>query len=1761
MRKYLVFSIFLSLFPLCAGAQPAAVTDLSASSSIEGLVDLQWTVPDPGNGSTPADYSVKFATGEINSTDYDNAAWVNTYSHSWTTLVSSGSTEKRTLFGLTPGATLYFAIKVFDGSTYGVWQSSTQTGGTNNTLAWTVVRDTPSVLNLNVSRGNAIVDLAWTANGETIIAGYAVERSSYSSTTGFVALATVLTPGTTHQDTASLLNGNTYYYRVCAQDDFGNHSAYSTARSTMPWVALEKPQFSGETTGNYSTNEVKWGWTAANAQGYRIINSSSGVNLSGNLSASDTSWIQSGLSTNTSYMVYLEAFSGLITSVTVSGSLFTLARPPGADTGTSTETTSSINLSWYKNGNPDYTRYTVLRSTDNYLHTVTAMSLTPSNTFLDTGRAEGTTYWYQIYAVNESSIATTSIQYSTCTLSIAPASSSFWDWESGSSDGDVKLGWLGGGDDGTVGQCSTYVVKGATYTITENNFDGITVSSTVVATTTSGLPEPVHTFSGSIYNLNPGTTYYFAFRVYDEVGNFSPISNIKAVPACDKPPLPPTSVTAVAISSCAVTVSWQLPSFTGVDDRDKYKIYRTSGTLVSTFTFTTVNNAVFSFTDTGLDAETSYYYRVSCLDKGDQGDGLFSEVGESPLSWPNNYPVRTPDTTPPAPITQISASPGVTEGKIDLKWVATGDDGSSGAITGGKFRIDLDTSSLANFTTSSFDMDITTSTTPGTTNTVTINSLGEGVTYYFRIWTADESNNWSPVSAGATSWSQIDVTPPAAVTNLAATQGWRRVTLAWTAPGDDGSSDTLKGSYDIRASSTGVINNTTTWNAVSSGYPYRIQKSTVAVAGASQMLVVTGLSNGTTYYFALRSADERGNWSDLSTVSPSATPVDNVPGVFSLQLPADNSFAGAGVLQPTLSWTTSTDADLSFGDTVLYTVVYSTDSSFSPGAGTTVSVPGLGGTSYTPTLGYGSYEDKTLYWKVKVIDNDGLERQCTEQPYWRLRINSQNIAPSAFDLTAPAPGYISPVSTPPLSWNVSNDVDYDTVTYRVDYSRDNFSTYTSSAGILTNHYTTPSLVENATYWWRVWAGDGTASTLCNATFYFKVNATPQQPEAFDLVSPADNLIMGTTAVAFTWHSTTDPDPDESVTYDLSWSESQEFLSSTTISGLTATTTTHAGFSENGIYYWRITAVGTDGLRRQSNQTRRFYVDTRKELPGTFDLLEPGYNVTISTTLTPLFSWGRAVDPDPADDVRYIIDMSPSHDFTGLGTVAVDRGADRYYVPLIGLTDQTTYYWRVRAAGYQGNPIPYQVDPGFVYSSTGVFVISMVNNPPEGFALSSPANTVNISTKKPTFKWGSAHDRDVGASVAYSIFIASAADFSVILESATGLAATSYDIRTGLLENRRYYWKVKAADNKNAVTDCSAVFSFNIPILNTPRAPAGLKGALAADKMSFNIQWSPVLTNSDNSTVDDLAGYMVYRGLSYKKMALFAFVAGTASSWTDNDTQGGAFYYRLRAIDTSDIESSLEDSPLLNSLSADTLSMMSEDSSLSIDIPAAVARLFLAENNSYHCDLAIQFERDLIAENDTTLLSYRIKVTKSDGSSIGKISFDQPLFLKFNYEAGTPAAARLAAAKVAPQDQGNLNVFWNNGIEYLRLGGASNTSERNVTLKAIKPGEYQLRRVSRPTAFRVSTIDPPKLFTPGVAPYEKITFYVDNPDGDKVVGKVFDLRSEFTAELRPNGDATSSNVILEWDGQTSDSGPAPKGVYIYQIEGSGKTVNGTIMIAR
>jgi subtilisin family serine protease len=96
--------------------------------------------------------------------------------------------------------------------------------------------------------------------------------------------------------------------------------------------------------------------------------------------------------------------------------------------------------------------------------------------------------------------------------------------------------------------------------------------------------------------------------------------------------------------------------------------------------------------------------------------------------------------------------------------------------------------------------------------------------------------------------------PAGTVTPLAATQK----TLEWTAPGDDGATGTAN-SYDLRYATTPITDDslfTAALQATGSPRP--------SSPGSSESGTVSGLNPDTEYYFALKTADNVGNYSPLS---------------------------------------------------------------------------------------------------------------------------------------------------------------------------------------------------------------------------------------------------------------------------------------------------------------------------------------------------------------------------------------------------------------------------------------------------------------------------------------------------------------------------------------------------------------------------------------------------------------------------------------------------------------------------------------------------------------------------------------------------------------------------------------------------------------------------------------------------------------------------------------------------------------------------------
>ena len=96
------------------------------------------------------------------------------------------------------------------------------------------------------------------------------------------------------------------------------------------------------------------------------------------------------------------------------------------------------------------------------------------------------------------------------------------------------------------------------------------------------------------------------------------------------------------------------------------------------------------------------------------------------------------------------------------------------------------------------------------------------------------------------------------------------VTLNWTAPGDDGTVGTAA-QYDVRYSTSSITNGNFASATQASGEP------APKVAGSAETFTITNLAANTTYYFAIKTADEASNWSPLSNVISVTTGDETAP--------------------------------------------------------------------------------------------------------------------------------------------------------------------------------------------------------------------------------------------------------------------------------------------------------------------------------------------------------------------------------------------------------------------------------------------------------------------------------------------------------------------------------------------------------------------------------------------------------------------------------------------------------------------------------------------------------------------------------------------------------------------------------------------------------------------------------------------------------------------------------------------------------------------
>ncbi|MCK4414790.1 MAG: fibronectin type III domain-containing protein [Candidatus Eisenbacteria sp.] len=120
-----------------------------------------------------------------------------------------------------------------------------------------------------------------------------------------------------------------------------------------------------------------------------------------------------------------------------------------------------------------------------------------------------------------------------------------------------------------------------------------------------------------------------------------------------------------------------------------------------------------------------------------------------------------------------------------------------------------------------------------------------------------------------------DTSPPAAVTDLCVTAtSDSSAVLAWTAPGDNGM-DGQASTYDIRYSTDS--DSLAAWADTSMVVVSVPNAPPPSSPGSTDTVRISGLTPITSYYFALKTADEASNYSDLSNIADTLTTGNRPP--------------------------------------------------------------------------------------------------------------------------------------------------------------------------------------------------------------------------------------------------------------------------------------------------------------------------------------------------------------------------------------------------------------------------------------------------------------------------------------------------------------------------------------------------------------------------------------------------------------------------------------------------------------------------------------------------------------------------------------------------------------------------------------------------------------------------------------------------------------------------------------------------------------------
>jgi hypothetical protein len=436
--------------------------------------------------------------------------------------------------------------------------------------------------------------------------------------------------------------------------------------------------------------------------------------------------------------------------------------------------------------------------------------------------------------------------------------------------------------------------------------------------------------------------------------------------------------------------------------------------------------------------------------------------------------------------------------------------------------------------------------------------------------------------------------------------------------------------------------------------------------------------------------------------------------------------------------------------------------------------------------------------------------------------------PFQLALVAPAEAAFVLERRPTFVWNTLRDSAAVTAAYAV-FVADNpaFAPADTSPPLTDTLWQIPFDLQFQTgYFWKVRAITARPDTVFSETRNFRVDAPPNMP--LDLYPSSGSDISFNDFLV--WLEGSDPDPGDSVTYQVQIDDNADFSSpevdeggidgntqppptqtfATTAAGNAIaiqlkTLTQSDNLKDDSLYYWRVRTVDNHGLGSgYTPGARNFFLNLADNSPNVPVPISP-VDGAVLTVHRPGLTSASTSDPDPADpppSLRYNFRLDTDGEVTADFLVSFTTApGETTFTVADSLAENGQFFWAIRAIDSKGARSP--------FSAIREFFVNAQNEPPGAFALLAPPSGGFIVARTPTLDWEDAADPDPLDTVRYTVRLSSDSTFASGFTFGPFLAS-SHTVASGLLSRGvTYFWKVDAADNNAANTPGSGLFRFRI----------------------------------------------------------------------------------------------------------------------------------------------------------------------------------------------------------------------------------------------------------------------------------------------------------------------------------------------------------------